>query len=114
MTVPHTAAELLALVAGLIVVTLVARNLFLVLPPRWLPRGWVAQALQVAPLAALLAITVPEIARDVELADPASWADPRLAGAAALAVAIRLGARPLLALGIGATVFVVGARLAGG
>lgn len=114
MIAPHTPGELLALVGGLVVVTLVARNLFLVLPPRWQPRGWAAQVLQVAPLAALLAITVPEIVRDVDAAAPATWADPRLAGAIALAAAIRLGARPLTALAIGAAVFVVGTRLAGG
>lgn len=95
----------IALVAGLCVVTLVARNLFLVLPPRWHPRGWVEQALRVAPLAALLAITVPEITRDVGLA-PATWLDARLMAAVALVAVVALGGKALWALGVGAVVFV--------
>lgn len=98
--------ELVALVVGLCVITLVARNLFLVLPPRWHPRGWVEQALRVAPLAALLAITVPEITRDVGLT-PATWLDPRLLGAAVLVGVVALGGKALWALASGAAVFVL-------
>lgn len=98
--------ELLALIGGLCIVTLVARNLFLVLPPRWHPRGWVEQALRVAPLAALLAITVPEITRDVAWA-PATWLDPRLLAAAVLVAVVALGGKALWALGAGALVFVL-------
>lgn len=99
-----TPLELLGLVLGLCVVTLVARNFFLVLPRRWHPRGWVEQALRVAPIAALLAITVPEAVRGVGWA-PASWLDARLLSALALVAAVAFGARPLLALGVGAGVF---------
>jgi branched-subunit amino acid transport protein len=101
----YTAGDLALLLAGLVIVTLVARNLFLVLPPRWQPRGWVAQALQVAPLAALLAITVPEIARDVS-PSPTTWLDARLLAAAVLAAAIAAGLRGPWALALGAAVFV--------
>lgn len=54
-----SATGLWVLIGLLAAVTLVARTLFLVLPPRWQPRGAVEQA--------LLAITVPEIVRDLPL-----------------------------------------------
>jgi len=93
----------------LTLVTLVARNLFLLLPPAWQPRGQVAEALRYAPLAALLAITVPEIVRDVRgmpLA-PALLADPRLAAAMVLTAVLLLTRRALLALVLGSTAFLL-------
>ncbi len=100
-----TALDLLLLVLGLCGVTLVARNLFLVLPARWQPRGWMEQALRVAPVAALLAITVPEVARDLGL-HGAPWQDPRLMSALTLVAAVAMGARALLALAVSAAVFI--------
>jgi branched-subunit amino acid transport protein len=108
-------SELWSLIAGLAVVTLVARNFFLVLPPRWQPRGTVEQALRVAPLAALLAITVPEIVRDLpaRLAASADWTsaavalvtDPRLVSAGVLAVVAGTTRRALWGLAAGATTY---------
>lgn len=103
----------IALVLGLCIVTLVARSLFLVLPPRWHPRGWVEQALRVAPLAALLAITVPEIVRDLTPA-PSSWIDARLLGALALVAVLAAGGRSLWALAAGAAVFAAVSAALGG
>lgn len=107
--------EVWLLIAALAGVTLVARNFFLVLPPRWQPRGTVEQALRVAPLAALLAITVPEIVRDLpmRMAVAPDWGaallgvatDPRLAGALALVVVVRATRRALWGLVAGAGVY---------
>lgn len=95
------------LIALLTIVSLVARNLFLVLPPAWQPRGRVAEALRYAPLSALLAITVPEILRDVRLAPltPDLLLDPRLAAAVLLALVLRFSRRPVLALALGGAAF---------
>lgn len=104
-----TPAQIWSLIALLALVTLVARNLFLLLPPTWQPRGQVAEALRYAPLAALLAITVPEIVRDVRglPLSPALLADPRLAAAMVLTVALMLSRRSLLALVLGSTTFLL-------
>lgn len=99
-------AELALLIALLCAVTLVARNFFLVLPRRWQPRGAVADALRYAPLAALLAITVPEIVRDVPpLVDAAGWTalatDARVVAALVLATVTRLTRHALWGLAAG-------------
>jgi branched-subunit amino acid transport protein len=106
----YTAGELLLLIGLLAGVTLASRNFFLVLPRRWQPRGAVAEALRYAPLAALLAITAPEIVRDLPVtAAGVSWAavatDPRLASALVLAVVTRLTRRALWGLASGAAVY---------
>ncbi len=100
-------AELWVLIALLTLVTLLARNLFLLLPAAWQPRGRVADALRVAPLAALLAITVPEIALNLRAApiSPSMLADPRLVAAVVLALVLRATKRPLLALVLGSAAF---------
>jgi branched-subunit amino acid transport protein len=108
-------AVLWLLIGLLALVTLVARNLFLVLPPRWQPRGAVEQALRVAPLAALLAITVPEIVRDLPARAAAApgWAeatlaaatDPRLSGALALLLVVRITRKSLWGLAAGGAVY---------
>lgn len=118
-----SAAALWVLIGLLAAVTLVARNLFLVLPPRWQPRGAVEQALRVAPLAALLAITVPEIVRDLplHLAAAPGWdagalavaTDPRLAGALALLLVVRLTRKSLWGLVAGTAVYLGLLALAG-
>jgi branched-subunit amino acid transport protein len=115
--------ELWVLIGLLAGVTLAARNFFLVLPPRWQPRGTVEQALRVAPLAALLAITVPEIVRDLpaRVAEAPGWAtatlavatDPRLAGALVLAMVLRLTGRALWGLAAGAATYLTLLALSG-
>lgn len=96
--------ELLLLMGALVGVTLVARCFFLVLPQRWQPRGALERALRAAPLAALVAITLPEILRTsvlAEAATPLQWlGDPRLLAALVLSAvwaATRHGVLALLA-----------------
>lgn len=105
----YDAADLGLLIVLLAGVTLVARNFFLVLPKRWQPRGTVAEALRYAPLAALLAITVPEIVRDLPIgaAGAGVWwvgmaCDPRFVSALVLAAVIRLTRHALWGLVAGA------------
>ena len=76
---------------GLAVVTLITRSFFL-LPEREVPiPGWLKRGLQVAPLAALTAVIVPEIVMTQgRLID--SWQDARLP--AALAASIWYAWRP--------------------
>ncbi len=109
----YGAADLALLIVLLAGVTLGARNFFLVLPKRWQPRGAVAEALRYAPLAALLAITVPEIVRDLPVGaagSGASWAavatDARLLSALVLAAVVRLTQRSLWGLVAGALTFI--------
>lgn len=109
----YGAGDLALLVVLLAGVTLAARNFFLVLPKRWQPRGTVAEALRVAPLAALLAITVPEIVRDVPpLVDAAAWTalatDARVASAVVLALVTRWTRHALWGLAAGAVVYLAG------
>lgn len=96
--------ELWVLLVALVGVTLVARCFFLVLPARWQPRGALERALRAAPLAALVAITLPEILRSSLLADGvglgAIATDPRLLSALVLTAtwwATRQGVVALLA-----------------
>jgi branched-subunit amino acid transport protein len=108
----YGAAELALLIALLAGVTLVARNFFLVLPKRWQPRGAVAEALRYAPLAALLAITAPEIVRDVPpIVDAAGWAalatDGRAVAAVVLVLVSRLTRRALWGLAAGTLTYLV-------
>jgi branched-subunit amino acid transport protein len=101
----YTPAALAVLLVALVGVTLVARNVFLVLPRRWQPRGAVERALRAAPLAALIAITLPEILRSSLLAggagaaDPMAWlTDARLVSALVLVAVLRLTRRGVAAL----------------
>ncbi len=96
--------ELWVLLLALVGVTLVARCFFLVLPARWQPRGALERALRAAPLAALMAITLPEILRGSLLTEGVGLAamatDPRLLSALVLAAvwaATRHGLVALLA-----------------
>jgi branched-subunit amino acid transport protein len=94
--------ELWVLLVALVGVTLIARCFFLVLPARWQPRGALERALRAAPLAALVAITLPEILRGSLQAGDAGWAaglaDPRLLSAALLCGVWFATRRPLAAL----------------
>jgi len=109
----YSALEIWSLIALLALVTLAARSFFLVLPRRWQPRGRVEQALRYAPLAALLAITVPEIVQQVPTAwqRPApGWAlatDPRLLSALLLAAVILLTRHTLWGLAAGTTAYLL-------
>jgi branched-subunit amino acid transport protein len=101
-----------AAIVGLVVVVFVTRNVFVVLPARWHPRGAFERALRQAPLAALVALTVPSAG--ALLFEPgwdlaALWRDARLP-AAAVTVAVSWAARspfPGLAAGV-ATLFAIG------
>ena len=64
----YSPLELWTLIALLALLTLVSRSFFVLLPRRWQPRGRVEQALRYAPLAALLAITVPEVVNQLPIA----------------------------------------------
>ncbi len=69
-------------IAGLTVVSVIARGFFL-LSDRPLPMpGWAREALRVAPLAALVAVIAPEVfMKDGALLS--TWMDPRWPGAVA-------------------------------
>jgi branched-subunit amino acid transport protein len=81
------------LVIGLLtVVIFTSRNLFVIFGERLQPKGRFSQALDFAPLAALVAIVVPEFVSAIELHGaslPAHAADGRvLAGATAIIIGI--------------------------
>jgi len=105
MTLPE--AYVWTAIAGLIVVVFVTRNVFLVLPAGWQPRGALERALRTAPLAALVAITVPA-ALDGAIAagwQPAgAWYDARLPAAVATVLAARWAGSPFAGLAAGALV----------
>jgi branched-subunit amino acid transport protein len=114
----YSPLELWTLIALLALLTLVSRSFFVLLPRRWQPRGRVEQALRYAPLAALLAITVPEVVNQLPIAlqqaTPA-WAiatDARLMSALVLAVLIRLTRHTLWGLAAGTLTFLVLGQLA--
>jgi len=114
----YSQGELWVLIALLALLTLVSRSFFVLLPRRWQPRGRVEQALRYAPLAALLAITMPEVVKQVptalQQAVPA-WAiatDARLVSALVLAVVIRLTRHTLWGLAAGTVTFLVLTQLA--
>jgi branched-subunit amino acid transport protein len=109
----YSALELWVLIALLALLTLVSRSFFVLLPRRWQPRGRVEQALRYAPLAALLAITGPEVMRQLpnalQQAAPA-WAiatDARLVSALVLVVVIRLTRHTLWGLAAGIATFLL-------
>ena len=105
--------ELWLLIALLALLTLGSRSFFVLLPRRWQPRGRVQQALRYAPLAALLAITVPEVTKQLphalQQAAPV-WAiatDARLVSALVLVAVIRLTRHTLWGLVVGILTFLV-------
>lgn len=96
---------------GVLAATVVVlRALYLYAPRRWQPRGTLAQALRFAPLAALVAIVVPEVlARWLDAPDAGLGAliDARVLSAAALLVAARLTGTLLVAIAVGAAVLML-------
>jgi branched-subunit amino acid transport protein len=105
MTLPDAYAW--TAIVGLVVVVFVTRNVFLVLPARWQPRGALERALRTAPLAALVALTVPA-ALDGAIAagwQPAvAWHDARLPAAVATLLAARWAGSPFVGLAAGVLV----------
>lgn len=108
----YDALTLWTLLVLLVVVTLVARNFFLVLPRRWQPRGAVERALRAAPLAALVAITLPEILRTSVLAPDAGGLDllldARLLATLALLAVWQRWRHGVAALAAGSGAYLVG------
>jgi branched-subunit amino acid transport protein len=111
--VHYSQYELWVLIAVLALLTLLSRSFFVLLPRSWQPRGRVEQALRYAPLAALLALAVPEVAKQLpnalQQAAPA-WAiaaDARLVSALVLAAVIRLTRHTLWGLTAGIVTFLV-------
>ncbi|MGL6110217.1 MAG: AzlD domain-containing protein [Rubrivivax sp.] len=114
----YSSLELWVLIALLALLTLVSRSFFVLLPRRWQPRGRIEQALRYAPLAALLAITVPEVVQQLPTALQQAapiWAiatDARLVSALVLAAVIRLTRHTLWGLAAGTLTFLVLTQLA--
>jgi branched-subunit amino acid transport protein len=87
------------------------RALYLYAPRRWQPRGAVARALRYAPMAAIVAVVVPEVAAPLREAAALDWGvllDARLLSAVALLVVGRLTGSMLTAIGAGALVLMLG------
>ncbi len=108
----YSTPELWLLIVLLSLVTLLSRSFFLLLPRRWQPRGRVEQALRYAPLAALLAITVPEImprlpagAMTMQAWTIAVTTEPRLISALVLALVIGMTRQTLWGLVAGSAVY---------
>ena len=99
----------LVAIAGLTVVSVVTRGFFL-LPERELPiPGWLREALRYAPLAALVAVLVPELV----MADGhliATWKDARLY-ATALGVLVFFTTRSLLGTILAGTALLLALRI---
>jgi branched-subunit amino acid transport protein len=93
-----------AAIAGLVVVVFATRNVFMALPRRLHPSGAVERALRFAPLAALVALTVPA-ALEVALAPGggwiAAWHDARLPAAVVTVAVARLARSPFPGLAAG-------------
>jgi branched-subunit amino acid transport protein len=102
-----TDLEIRVAILGLVVVVFATRNVFVVVPARWQPRGAVERALRHAPLAALVALTVPQVvglllAESLEWS--AIWHDARLPAAAATLAVARIANSPFAGLAAGIAV----------
>lgn len=76
-------AEFLIALAGLTVITVVARSFFFISERELVLPEWVKRGLRYAPLAALAAVVVPEIVMSQGHVVAAPWADARVLAAAA-------------------------------
>ena len=105
-----TAGMTIAAIAGLTAVSIVTRGFFLI-PERELPiPAWLREALRYAPLAALVAVLLPEIAMtDGHLVQ--TWRDARLY-ATATGVAVFVTTRSLLGTILAGTAVLLALRLA--
>lgn len=86
------------------------RALYLYAPRRWQPRGAVARALRYAPMAAIVAVVVPEVAaplREAARIDASVLLDARLLSALALLIVGRLTGSMLVAIAAGAAVLLL-------
>jgi branched-subunit amino acid transport protein len=96
-----------AAIAGLVVVVFVTRNAFMALPRRFQPTGAFERALRFAPLAALVALTVPAAA-EAWLVPGAGWLDvwhdARLPAAVATVAVARIARSPFAGLAAGVAV----------
>jgi branched-subunit amino acid transport protein len=96
-----------AAIGGLVVVVFVTRNVFMALPRRLHPSGTLERALRVAPLAALVALTVPAAA-EAWLAPGAGWLevwqDGRLPAAVVTLAVARAAGTPFPGLAAGVAV----------
>ncbi|MDO5691218.1 MAG: AzlD domain-containing protein [Pseudomonadota bacterium] len=98
-----TDAWTLLAIAGLTVITVVARGFFFISEREWRLPGWAQRGLQYAPIAALSAVIAPDILlTDGAMGTP--WRDARLWGALACAGYYfwRRGGSFVLPLSIGA------------
>jgi len=105
-----TDAQVWLAILGLVGVVFVTRNVFIVLPASWRPRGTLERALRHAPVAALVALTVPAAAGGLMATgwDPAViWQDARLPAAAVTLAASRLARSPFPGLAAGVAVLLV-------
>lgn len=103
-------AQVWAAIVMLAVLVVLLRSLYLYAPRQWQPRGALAHALRFAPLVALVAIVVPEVAQPFlqAPADPLSaLLDARVLSALALLLAARLSGNLLVAIAVGALVLML-------
>ncbi len=102
--------EVWAAILMLCALVVLMRATYLYAPRQWQPRGALAKALRFAPLVALVAIVVPEVAAPF-LADGTSFSaavlDARVLSAVALLLAARLSGNLLVAIGVGALVLML-------
>jgi branched-subunit amino acid transport protein len=100
-----TVWEAVAVIFGLGVISVVTRSFFLI-PKREVPiPHWLREALRFAPLAALVAVVVPEIALDANGHLLATWHDAKLFGAAAAALVFWRTRSLLTMIVVGTAVF---------
>ena len=105
-----TTWQTLAAIAGLTLVSIVTRGFFLI-PEREVPiPGWLREALRYAPLAALVAVLLPEVAMTGDHLI-ATWKDPRLY-ATATGILVFCTTRNLLATILTGTAVLLALRLA--
>jgi len=94
-------------IGGLVVMVFLTRNAFVVVPPRWQPRGAVERALRHAPLAALVALTVPPAVGALLVPGwdwAGVWRDARLPAAVVTLAVARIARGPFPGLAAGTLV----------
>jgi branched-subunit amino acid transport protein len=102
-----TAQSIWVVIALLALIVLWQRLSFLLLPAQFRPRGALLRALSFAPVAALMAICIPEIFQGAMRApdEPLAWvSDGRVLAAAVVFVAMRQGLNALWCLSLAAAV----------
>jgi len=94
----------LGVIAGLTVITVVARSFFFLSDRSWPMPGWAQRGLQYAPIAALSAVVVPEVFT-LQGAWIDTWQDARLFAASAGAAAFFWRRNVLLTIVAGMSVY---------